>query len=144
MADYKEFLQELRRIRKSHGFKQAAFSRFLGKDGHSIYTKKEKGDVPLTVEELMILLDKLGFDLMDIFWRDGRKEWPGLIKAVTDIMGSDDQLAKHALEGTVKACLEKIREKRHAFAMIQKVEQTTKDFSDTKVLEFPTGDPGEE
>ena len=62
--------EKLRNIRKNQGVTCGQLAELLGFKGRGAYHKKEKGDVPFTLEEAKIIADFFQKDISDIFFEN--------------------------------------------------------------------------
>lgn len=127
MVSMTDFLKRLRQERESLGLNQGNISALFEKEDPGFYGKKENGLHPLPVQELIIILNRLGFDIMDVFEPENRTHYPEhlepLIREVIDIMTSEDEGTKKALEQNVHMFSEKIKREIELLARIEKLEQ---------------------
>ncbi|HHL40399.1 MAG TPA: XRE family transcriptional regulator [Deltaproteobacteria bacterium] len=73
MIDTKDILSRLRELRKDKSIKQEYLARQLGID-RTTYVRKEKGHIPITTEEWLILAEAMDQDLAYFFTRNGKGE----------------------------------------------------------------------
>jgi hypothetical protein len=127
MVSMPDFLERLRQERKNLGLNQGNMSALFEKEDPGFYGKKENGLHPLPVQELIIILDRLGFDIMNVFQPQTSSQYPEdqepLIKEVVDIMTSEDEGTKKALEQNVHMFSEKIKREIELLARIEKLER---------------------
>jgi transcriptional regulator with XRE-family HTH domain len=76
---YKTFLQRLKDIRRQRGLSQENVAELLGTD-QSNFGRKERGVIPLTVEELLLMLPMFNLEPDVIFHYPAVLTEPGVIK----------------------------------------------------------------
>jgi len=127
MVSIEHFLARLRTERKKLGLNQENIAALFGKKHPDFYGKKENGLHPLPVHELIVVLDKLGLDIMRVFDPPSQAEYPEalqlLIKEVIGVMTSKDEGTKRALEQNIHMFSEKIKREAELLARIEKLEE---------------------
>lgn len=63
--NYNDFLDRIKSVRKSRHLEQKEVAHAIGKE-RSVYTRKEKGTTPITVDELFLLASILGLTPEDL------------------------------------------------------------------------------
>lgn len=114
MVTLDEFLTRLKKERKDAGFSQENISNMFQKADAGFYGKKENGLHPLPVGELIPILDKLGYDIMDVFEKKSTHypvQFHPILSMVVEIMQSGDSDERRLLERYLKSAIESIRKK---------------------------------